>query len=303
MGASYGTDMSVRPVKEWITKSMLWLVSLLMRLISMRVCWALGSGIGFLAYYVSRERRDILHKNLGVVAAYKEDIAATLPSARAIFQRSMANIVCSMKAYTMSPQNVAKHVDIQCDERFHELMASDQGGAILCAAHMGNWELLTNLKTFVEFGDHELGAVFRPLSNSAANQHVEESRGKDSCRLFAKGSSLNELAKFIRTGGVLGILADQKTGNKLKGCEFFGMQTGRNRLPIVLSRRADAPLFSISVYSNNPGHWCVEIKNISMESADGDSLKMLHLLTARYEEIFTEHLIDVFWLHRYWRKL
>ena len=58
----------------------------------------------------------------------------------------------------------------------------------------------------------ELGTHYRPLNNALINAVVERRRRRRGLELFAKRSSTHRLSSFVRGGGAMGILADQRVG-------------------------------------------------------------------------------------------
>ena len=172
----------------------------------------------------------------------------------------------------------------------------------MCLGHMGNWEILTKLMPLVDPVPEHFGAIYRPLDSKAADRYVANQRKEYNCEMFPKSTSIGKLSSFLRKGGVLGILADQRSGGAKNARPFFGMNSERSKLPAVLHLRTGSPLFSLSVSSEKVGRWTVSIEPISIEEETPTTDDVVKAITAAYEKNFSKHLLDVFWLHRYWVK-
>lgn len=280
----------------------IWLVNAIFRFIKIESTWTLGECLGSLCYRLMPKRRKIVEYNMQVVAASDPRIIPSAALTESIFQRNIANLTCSLKTYGMTPQQLAKCVDIEVSDEFHEVIKNKQG-AILCLAHMGNWEILSKIATLTTPFPEKFGAIYRPLDNQVADSYVAEQREKHNCQMFSKSTPMGTLSTFIRAGGVLGVLADQRSGRPRKtNRPFFGVNSARSQLPAVLHMRTEAPLFSVTVTSPKPAHWKVIISPISTRENHRNTKDLvIESITRSYEKMFSTHLLDVFWMHRYWK--
>ncbi|MGJ8671453.1 lysophospholipid acyltransferase family protein [Rubritalea sp.] len=279
----------------------IWLVNTIFRFIKVESAWNLGECLGTLCYRMMPKRREVVDYNMQVVSASVPSITPSPELTESIFQRNIANLTCSLKTYGMPPKQLSKCVDIQVSEEFRELVINKKG-AILCLAHMGNWEILSKIALLITPFPENFGAVYRPLDNKVADDYVAKQRSEYKCQMFSKSTSIGTLSSFIREGGVLGILADQRSGRPRKtNRPFFGKQSARSQLPAVLQLRTNAPLFSVNVTSTSPAHWKITISPIPLPETDKLTKdQVVEAITKSYEKSFSSDLLDVFWLHRYW---
>lgn len=261
----------------------------------------MGECLGTLCYRLMSKRRQIVEKNLHIVASHENAITPSPQLTESIFQHNIANLVCSLKTYGMSPAKLSEYVEIQVDDAFREAIQKNTG-AVLCLAHMGNWEILSKVSSLVTPEPKNFGAIYRPLDNKAADTYVVKQREKYNCKMFPKKTSMHKLSSFIREGGILGILADQNTGRSAKNNRpFFGVESTRSKLPAILHLRTQAPLFSVAVFSNEIGKWKIQISAIKLPDGELNTDQVMERITRAYESNFTQHIKDVFWFHRYWR--
>lgn len=279
----------------------LFLVNAVFRFISVRTVWNIGECLGTLCYRLMPKRRAIVDFNMEVVANHTQDFTPTPELTESIFQRNIANLSCTLKTYGMKPKQLEKVIDVNVSPSFHQAV-KDKSGAIMCLGHMGNWEILTKLMPLVDPVPEHFGAIYRPLDSKAADRYVANQRKEYNCEMFPKSTSIGKLSTFLRKGGVLGILADQRSGGAKNARPFFGMNSERSKLPAVLHLRTGAPLFCLSVSSPVEGRWSVSIEPIDIEETSPTTDTVVAAITRAYEKIFSENILDVFWLHRYWVK-
>jgi len=278
----------------------LFLVNCIFRFISVDTVWKFGEYLGTLCYRLMPKRRAIVDFNMEVVAKHTQAFSPTPELTESIFQRNIANLACTLKTYGMKPKQLAEVIDINVSPSFHQAVA-DNSGAIICLAHMGNWEILSKLMPLVDPSPERFGAIYRPLDSKAADDYVAAQRKEYNCEMFPKTTPLGTLSTFVREGGVLGILADQRSGKAKKNSRpFFGKDSARSKLPAVLHLRTSAPLFSLAVYSPTPGRWSIDILPIELPDSKLTTDEVVGHITKSYEQSFSSHLLDVFWLHSYW---
>ena len=278
----------------------LWIVNGIFRFISVETAWNLGECIGSLCYKIMPKRRAIIAYNMEVVSKAQPEIVPSDQLTKDIFQRSCANLVCSIKTYGMTPEQLKSHIEIKSCPEYDEAIHSNSG-AVLCLAHMGNWEVLSKISSLMQPSPEKFGAIYRPLDSKAADDYVAKQRQEYNCQMFPKTTPMGTLSTFIREGGILGVLADQRAGRNDKNARpFFGQNSSRSKLPAVLHLRTTAPLFSVSVYSDKPAHWVIEVLPVSLPEGKMTTDEVVAAVTKNYEDSFSSHLLDPFWLHRYW---
>ena len=271
----------------------------LFKFLPISACWKIGELLGCVFYWILASKRRVVRENLEVVSARHPEVLVSRSVIMGIFRRSFANLTCSIKIYGMPLERVMEQVDTVIPDELLEDIAVGNGH-ILCTAHMGNWELLSNVLAIKFPHGASFGAIYRPLDNEFANQYVLKEREKYGCKMFAKRTSVFLLGRFIKEGGNLIMLADQRAGKKSKYARpFFGRDSARSKLPALLQRRTGAKLYMISCHSDEPAKWKIEFTRVPVDSDDTEEI--LTAITAEYEKEFLAHILDVFWLHKYWK--
>lgn len=277
------------------------LVNALFKFLKVETTWVIGDIVGALAYKIMPMRRKIIERNMQIVAVQHPEIHPRPALTESIFRRNISQLACTLKTYGMTPEQLSDYVTIKTSPEFLQAI-KDNRGAILCLAHMGNWEILTKICSLIDPSPEQFGAVYRPLDSKAADRYVAQQREQYHCQMFPKSTSPSKMSNFVRNGGLLGILADQRSGGPKNCRSFFGTDSPRSKLPAILHLRTQSPLFSVALSSPKPGRWEVEFVPVELPTHSGELERdqVIDAITRSYEQNFRKHLLDVFWLHRYW---
>jgi Kdo2-lipid IVA lauroyltransferase/acyltransferase len=252
----------------------------------------LGECIGRMLWHTMPLRRRLVIKNLRIALAGEMPPDAIRALARQSFTRSIANLVSAVHTAHMPAKKLVKCVTVENPEVL-EAAVRDGSGCVLLPPHMGNWEILARISSLFPPG-HPLGALYRPLNNPILDARLAARRQSEGTRMFSKRDSLLEITRFLKTGGIIGILADQRAGPQGVLTNFFGRLTRSSPLPYLLIRRCKVPAFSISVRTVRPGHWALRYHPVP---APGDTQACMDAI----ETAMRESIIDVFWFQDRWK--
>jgi len=205
--------------------------------------WHFGATIGTIAYKLAKKRKAIVEANLKIVhPKYSEEQIKTL--SKEVFRKSFANLASTINTGFISSKKISSLINITGQKEFRDL-APDKG-CIFLIFHMGNWEILTRIAPFFET-DKPSSAMFRPLNNPLINDYITSSREKDGTKLFGRKRGLIQASKFLRDGGILGILGDQHSGKAGITSPLFGKDTSITPLPATLAQKYNCPIIPVTV--------------------------------------------------------
>lgn len=273
----------------------------LLRLLPMEIVCVIGAGLGQLGYWLMRKRRRIVIRNLRIINGDQMNHEDIRSLAQKTFRTSGLNFIASVRASTLSNDELIERVEVKGIDNL--LKAYEDGhGCILILAHMGNWELLTQLSVLAP-EIKSLASIYRPLDNPLLDNLVKRRRQRSGTQLFSRRDSFAKPISLLKSGGTLGAIADQHAGVHGLAVPLFGKITSMTSLPALLHRKTKAPIVPISMSTVGLGKWKV-IFHPLIEIAE-DEKKNTHLLTARcahaYERIMRESPADVLWMHGYWK--
>jgi Kdo2-lipid IVA lauroyltransferase/acyltransferase len=252
----------------------------------------LGEGIGALLWPLMGYRRRIVLKNLRIAFAGEKTLAELQVMARQSFIRSVANLVSAVHTANMSVEKLAECTVVENPE-LAEATVKQGNGMLLLPPHMGNWEILSRLNRFYPDG-HAAGAMYRPLNNPYLDARVCKKRQSEGTQMFSKRDSLHHITSFLKAGGLIGILADQRAGMQGIVSPFFGRLTRSSPLPHLLVRRCGCTAIAVSLRTLRPGKWSVRYHSVD---APADTTACM----AAVERAMRESPVDVFWFQDRWK--
>lgn len=251
-----------------------------------------GSVFGSLLWHVMGHRRRIVLKNLRIAFAGEKNLPELRELARQSFRRSVANLVSAVHTAHMDYEDFRACVELENPE-LAEATVQRGNGMLLLPPHMGNWEILSRFNHLFPAG-HEVGAFYRPLNNPYLDARLAEKRQSEGTRLFSKRDSLHNVGAFLKSGGMIGILADQRVGRQGEVTSFMGRLTRSSPLPRLLIRRCGCTAIAISVRTLSPGRWSVRYHSVK---EPGETAACM----AAIERAMRESPVDVFWFQDRWK--
>jgi Kdo2-lipid IVA lauroyltransferase/acyltransferase len=256
--------------------------------------WAfrLGEWLGALAWHLYPARRKLVMRNLRIAFAGEKPAAELDALARENFRRTGGNLISVAHTARVKPEHLPKVLRV-CNLDLLEKSFAQGKGVVLLLSHMGNWELLSRMVHFFPKGA-SAGAFYRPLNNPILDRRVLMRREADGTRMFSKGDNPLHVAGFLRAGGIVGILADQRVGEKGDLVQFFGRLTRASPLPGLLARRVKCPVLALSLRTVAPGRWEAEFIAVDGPPDTGNCMVAL-------EKAIKASPADVFWMHERWK--
>lgn len=253
----------------------------------------LGACLGWVAGRLSPVRRKVVERNLRIAFGREKSPDELSRLVNEVFLRSGANLIASLCTAGMSAKRLESVVRIENPELRSELGAGGKGVVVLLA-HMGNWEVLAHAFAKLIPAGSRAGTIYRLLNNPHMDARVKEVRRRAGLELFEKRSNPLAMAAFMRSGGSLGILSDQRAESAGEIVPFFGRMTSCTPLPAILSRRLGVPVIGVSMRTEAPGRWVLKLHRLRTESTTQNCMQLL-------EEMIRESPSDVFWLQDRWR--
>lgn len=256
--------------------------------------WAfrLGELLGGLMWHFMPWRRRIILRNLRIAFAGEKEVPELQRMARDTFRRTGANMISAARTARLSPEKLDEVIHI---ENLHLLEQSLAGGkgVVLLLAHMGNWEILSRIVRYFPQGSRA-GAFYRPLNNGLLDARVLARRQADGTRMFSKQDNPLHVAGFLREGGIVGILADQRVGMQGEPVRFFGRLTRASPLPSLLARRSKSAVLALAVTTVEPGRWRAVFMPVEAPHTTEHCMAAL-------ERAMKTGPVDVFWFQERWK--
>jgi KDO2-lipid IV(A) lauroyltransferase len=254
--------------------------------------YRLGALAGEIAWHLVPGRRATVLRNLRIAYAGELDLPALRRIARECFRRTGANLFSAAHTARLTPRQLERVLRIENPELLEQALAGGQG-VVLLLAHLSNWEMLSRIVHLFPPGSRT-GAFYRPLNNPLLDRRVLDRRQADGTRMFSKHDSPHAAAAFLREGGIVGILADQRVAMLGDVVPFFGRLTRASPLPSLLARRAKAKVLALSLVTTAPGRWVATFVPVAADRSTTSCMSALETAMRPTPE-------DVFWFQDRWR--
>ncbi|HEX4631285.1 MAG TPA: lipopolysaccharide heptosyltransferase II [Chthoniobacterales bacterium] len=257
-----------------------------------------GNFVGFLAWVVLCKYRRLAQRNLEIAFAGEKSKRELRRIARRNFQRGAANLLCSVKMGSMAPTQMVNHLQTENLEAVHRESRAGRP-VVVVLSHIGNWELFAQM--FSHYVDYvRLATVYQKLGNRYIDEHVRRTRGRTRVEMFDRGDGFHGPIELLRSGGVIGILADQHAGDHGLWTPFFGRLASTSPLCGLLAKRTGAAVVAAAAYAVGPAQW----RMVFTERLDapGDSVSEI---TEKCNDAIEEQIRaapeDWFWVHNRWK--
>lgn len=280
-----------------------------------KLAYPMGRAAGWLAWKLMSRRRDIVRKNLEIVNSWlredpsriKDQVAFEMPieeQVREVFRRSCANLFSGFTFSLMTAEQAQTHIQIEGIEHLNAALKTGKGAVVLLP-HMGPWEALAQLPGLArKYGiEAPFGAVYRPMNNTYFDEWYRTQREASGMHLFGSRYKFYAPVDFVRAGGMLGVLSDQRASGG-EQISYFGRLTHATPLPGLLFMRSKAGLLSLSIATVAKQQWRIRISSVQFESVEsGQRRSHVAQETARAMELaLGDSPLDGFWFHDRFKK-
>ncbi|HKX27563.1 MAG TPA: lysophospholipid acyltransferase family protein [Blastocatellia bacterium] len=273
-------------------------VGLLPRPIALRA----GQAVGALAHAVLPHLRRQAEINLRL--AFPELGPDDLDRIKRGVYRNLGRLLGEISQFPrFNRENIASVVTYEGLENY--LYAKEQGrGVILLTGHIGAWELSVYAHSIYGY---PMSFLARRVDNPLVEQLASSYRTRYGNRGIDKKNSVREVLKTLKSGGVVGILADlNATREEGVFCNFFGRPACTTAGVAALALRSGAVVLpGYLVWDESANLHRLHFER-PLETVDtGNQREDIMANTAQYAEVI-ESIIRRYpdqwlWIHRRWR--
>jgi KDO2-lipid IV(A) lauroyltransferase len=178
------------------------------------------------------------------------------------------------------------------------LEAARQEGrpVILVTGHFGNYDAVR--ANLIARG-HNMGALYRPMSNPYFNRHYVRAITAIGAPMFAQGNrGMMQMVKHLRSGGVVGILTDLNNGAGA-ALDFFGKPALTSVITAELALKYNAALIPVYAIRQANG---LDFEIIAQAPvAPSNATTMTQEINHQLEALVRANPGQWFWIHRRWK--
>jgi KDO2-lipid IV(A) lauroyltransferase len=196
-----------------------------------------------------------------------------------------------------------RYVELGDFQETLKLLMARKQGLIMLTGHYGNWEILGYVLATLGF---ETTSVARPLDNPYLNDWVFGVRERHGQKVVGKKGATAEVSNLLRTGGVVGFVADQNAGSKGLFVDFFGRKASTYKSIGLLAMQYEVPVvIGYARRINGCFHFKIATQDIIWPSDWKAQADPLRYITQRYTKSIEDFVRDdpgqYLWLHRRWK--
>lgn len=262
----------------------------------------IGAAIGRLAL-VLRPRLS-RHAEINLRLALPE---LSAPERQRIIHKVFRNLGRLLGEITQFPrftqQNISSVVIYEGLENYQAAVAQGRG-VILLTGHIGAWELSVFAHSL---NGYPMSFLKRNVDNPLVERLADSYRLRSGNRSIDKKGSLREVLKTLKSGGVVGILADLNTTRE-EGVfvNFFGVPACTTAGVATLALRTGAVVLPGYIVWDESArihrlHFEKPVATISTGNQREDVLTNTQRYTKRLEDIIRRHPDQWLWIHRRWK--
>jgi KDO2-lipid IV(A) lauroyltransferase len=288
-------------LKNWLIyqfiRCLIWTVRRLPRPLAL---W-LFRHLGLLAFWLIREAREKTLRHLRIAFGDQRRDEEIRQLARQVFRQLGMNAAEAMRIPNLIAAGLQKHVRFVGKE--HLDRAYRRGKGVLClTGHIGCWELFGAFIA-TQYPLKVVGAALYDPRLDAILLAEREKAGYQSLPRDASGT--RQILRWLKQGGLLGILIDQDTRVDGEFVDFFGRPAFTPAGPVVIAERTGAPLVPMAIYMNDDGTHTVEVRpEIELQNAGdarADRLANVAKCSKVIEAFIRKHPAQWVWMHERWK--
>ena len=262
-----------------------------------------GRRLGGLAWILDKRHRTVARKNLAAAFPEKSQHDVT-QLARHHFQRLGETYACILQTGGMNAEQINKVLTFKGYEQLESIFEENPNARIILSiGHYGNFELFAWISNCVP--NAQVATTYRALRQPRLNDLLLELRNPSGCWYFERRTDGEKLKAAMATPRlVLGLLADQNSGDQGLPLPVFGRTTSVNLAPAVFAKRYGCRIFPSACFRTSPGRWTIELgeeipvrengKRRSTEAITRD-------IIAAQEETIRRDPANWFWVHNRWK--
>lgn len=245
-----------------------------------------GRSIGWTLSFIARDRMALLRRHMRRVLgdeASEADITRAGREMFATYGRYWG------ETFWFRPGRKQWAIDATAiDGREPVLAANAEGrGVILAVAHLGNWEVAAPVADSLGL---PIISVAEELPNRRITDWFIETRAGFGVEILiaGRGSVMSSLAKALKRGKTVALVADRDVTGTGVDVEFFGERTTMPSGPAALAELTGAALFPVGTYFEGDGFRLVAHPELKLDAGVEDRQERIQLATQALAAVFEE---------------
>jgi KDO2-lipid IV(A) lauroyltransferase len=271
-------------------------------LLPRRLAIRIGCAMGQIAYWFTRELKEVGERNLKVAFPESSDIER-----KRILQGCFINLGRQLGEFShfskIRPDTLDEVLDSEGLERLREALASGHG-VLLFTGHLGGWELSSFALSVLGYP----GTILvRRIDNPKIERLVDQIRTCCGIRTIDKRAAIRSMLRALSENRVLGLLVDiNMMAHEGIFVDFFGTPASTTSMLARLGLRTEAPIMPVFVpWIEQRQRFMLYVGAPLDIERSGDEEKDVRRLTSQITEIIESYIRRYpdqwLWIHKRWQ--
>ena len=265
--------------------------------------WAsfFGRALGSMIMLVDKKHKSIVQRNLSLAFGSGKTSGEIRLLARQVFENLGKLLFEIGWALRLERSQFDRHFKIIGLSDLHAAFKKGKG-VLALTAHMGNWELLTNIAAMTGY---PLSIVVRPLDFGPLEEFFRFFRTRFGGHLIPTKYSMRAVLRSLHKRHMVAMLMDQNV-DWYDGVfvNFFGRLACTNKGMALLALKTEAPVVPVFLVRDTCGFKAEFGPEIPLVKT-GDKTKDIEMNTQQYNDVienFIRRYPDQwFWVHQRWK--
>ena len=261
------------------------------------VLW-IGKILGNLYYLLVKKQRNRAIAQMMPALGVSED------EAKKLVKKSFINLARNMLEIMYMP-NLRREVDDLVEiENLDRLRATlgEKRGVVVVTGHIGTWEWMS---AALALKGIPVTAIAKLQPNREYSRVLDDLRAMVNVEIFNRGTSeLLAAGRALKSGKLLGFLADQDGGAGGAFIDFLGKPASTPMGAAVFARKFKSPIIPMFILRKDNGRHRIIIGEVIRYEDNGDVDKDLFELTKRttkiIENVIRENPTQWIWFQKRW---
>jgi len=267
------------------------------RALPLKVCFALGWGIGALLWAILPGYRRLARENLQRALGGEYSPAALRRLTFRHFTTLGANTCSAFKMTALTEAQIRACTTPENMERLAAAHARGRG-VVFIISHIGNWELLAQINFF--HPDIKCGTVYQAIRNVRIDDLINRDRRARGVQTFDRKRGVTKAVSLLREGGLVGVLVDQHAGDAGIWTPFFDSLASTSPLAASLAIRTGAAVVPCAILTDGFARWRIAMSDEIVYAPD-DTNALTADITRALEAQIRRSPADWFWVHNRWK--
>jgi len=253
------------------------------------LCFVLKNIIGY--------RKELIYNN--IQKSFPEKTPKEVNEILGKFYSHFTDIIIeSFKGFTISKKNIQKRFIPNNQDLINQFKDKN---IILIGGHYNNWELCAQAIP-IDF-DHEIYAIYKPLSNKFFDEKMRKSRGRFGLKLIAMKNAKRQFQEKSTFNKAIIFGSDQSPSNPNKSywLNFLNQETGFLFGAEKYAREFNWPVIYGTINKNKRGFYSVDYTLIS----DKPTKTKVGEITSKFAQLLQKDIQNApeywLWSHNRWK--